>query len=96
MKIYITTDGKGKITQWGTSLSIGDIEVELPDDHEFFSKPCTWYKYENGEVVKRNKDEIEGDIDLRPQPPTSEERLAELENAFLTLLLEKVGEGGEK
>lgn len=89
MKIYITTDDKGKITQWGTSLSIGDIEIELPDDHEFFNQPCTWYKYENGEVVKRNKDEIEWDIDLRPHPPTLENRISELENALLSLMLER-------
>lgn len=89
MKIYITTDDKGKITQWGTSLGINDIEIELPDDHEFFNKPCTWYKYENGGVVKRNKDEIEGDIDLRPHSPTLESRISELENALLSLMLER-------
>lgn len=89
MKIYITTDDKGKITQWGTSLSIGDIEIELPDDHEFFNNPCTWYKYENDEVVKRSKDEIEKDIDLRPHPPTLENRISELENALLSLMLER-------
>lgn len=90
MKIFICLNSDNTICQWSTSPGIGDdIEVELPDDHEFFNKPCTWYKYENGEVVKRNKDEIEGDIDLRPQPPTLGNRISELENALLSLMLER-------
>lgn len=43
----------------------------------------------------KTQEEIEEEQN-KPHPPTSEERLAELENAFLMLLLEKVGEGGEK
>lgn len=90
MKIFICLDSDNTICQWSTSPGIGDdIEVELPDDHEFFNQPCTWYKYENGEVVKRNKDEIEKEIDLRPHPPTLENRISELENALLSLMLER-------
>lgn len=40
------------------------------------------------EIKWKTQEEIEEEKN-KPQPPTPEERLAELENAFLTLLLER-------
>lgn len=49
------------------------------------------YKYENNKILERTEQEIQKDIDdIPPAPPTLEQRLNELEDAYTTLMFGEV------
>lgn len=61
--------------------------------NNYFSKPlydehwCANYKLENDTIVERTEEEKEVEISSRAKPlPTSDERLAALEEAMLTMM----------
>lgn len=53
MRIYFTVDDKGYLNGWGSTPSYveGEIELDIEDDHDFFTSDSSCWKYENGKLV---------------------------------------------
>lgn len=53
MKIYIQIDEQNRVIGWSSTSGMeGEIEVEIPEDHEFFISPFSVFVYSNGSLVK--------------------------------------------
>jgi hypothetical protein len=86
MVIYAMIGPDNVIQGYGSSRNLDtDIELDLPEDHLFLKSP-TLYRYIDGELVRFSQEEID-EMFNGPKPMTAEERIADLENMVLQLLM---------
>lgn len=86
MKIYIDVEESGRIIGYGsTSFSDSCIEIEVDEDHPVI-EAYGQYKYIDGKLFKMPQEEIDA-IYNKPNPPSDQERIEELENIILQLLM---------
>lgn len=53
MNIYIQIDEQNRVIGWSSTNGIeGGIEIEIPEDHEFFISPFYLFIYSNGTLIK--------------------------------------------
>lgn len=53
LKVFLELDSQNRVTGWGSSLvSEKCVEIDIPDHHEFFSLPFSWFVYINNALVK--------------------------------------------
>lgn len=86
MNIFIDLTEDNVVDGWGTShFNINCIEIEIPEDHDIIFSPLRKYKYINEELIERDQQEIDDEEGIAQ--PTEQERLGELENAILLLMM---------
>lgn len=96
MKVFINVSGDRRVTGYGSTRgSVSDVELNVPDTHEFFKNPFI-YKVVFGTLVKDEtyqKEQVEQKEEAK-NAPTEIELLKE-ENTELKLALAEMAESIE-
>lgn len=86
MVIYVMVGPDSVVQGYGSIRNLDtDVELEIAEGHPFLLSP-TLYRYINGELVRMPQEEIDAMFN-GPKPMTAEERIADLENMVLQLLM---------
>jgi hypothetical protein len=86
--LYVSTDKNNIVTGYGNTRSMeNEIEITIEEDHQFLKDNPLLYQLIDGSIEKLPQ-EIIDEINSKPSSPTTEERIAQLENVVLQLMME--------
>jgi transcription termination factor NusB len=86
--IFVSIDENNIVAGFGSTRGMeSEIAVEIDDEHQFLNDNPFLYKLVDGTLEKLPQ-EIIDNINNKPSNPTPEERITQLENVVLQLMME--------